>query len=112
MRAQFDNIHPEGNAYMPKLAIVATIDITPGQREKFMPLLMAHKARCLKDESGTLHFEVLVPRDNDSKVLIYEVYQNDAAFDVHFNGPSILQLREEAAGMIVNLQGTRCALAD
>jgi quinol monooxygenase YgiN len=41
-------------------------------------------------------------------VLLYEVYQDDAAFDAHFNGPSIARLREEAAGMIVKLQGTRC----
>jgi quinol monooxygenase YgiN len=94
---------------MPKLAIVATIQITPGRRDEFLPLLMA---RCLKDEPGTLQFEVLVPRDDDKNVLLYEVYQDDAAFDVHFQGPSITLLREEAAGMIVGLQGTRCGLAE
>jgi autoinducer 2-degrading protein len=97
---------------MRKLAIVATIDITPGRREEFLPLLMAHRARCLKDEPGTLHFEVLVPREDSSKLLLYEVYQDDAAFEKHFNGPSITRLREEAAGMIVSLQGTRCGLAE
>jgi quinol monooxygenase YgiN len=97
---------------MPKLAIVATMDITPGRREEFLPLLMAHRARCLKDEPGTLHFEVLVPREDNSKLLLFEVYQDDAAFEKHFNGPSITRLREESAGMIVNLQGTRCSLAE
>jgi autoinducer 2-degrading protein len=97
---------------MPKLAIVATIEITPGRREEFLPLLMAHRTHCLKDEPGTLHFEVLVPRDDNSKVLLYEVYKDDAAFDVHFSGPSITRLREQAAGMIVKLQGTRCGLAE
>jgi Antibiotic biosynthesis monooxygenase len=61
---------------MPKLAIVATIEITPGRMDEFLPLLMAHKARCLRDEPGTLQFDVLVPRDDNSKVLIYEVYQD------------------------------------
>ena len=102
----------EGDVDMPKLAIVATIQITPGRRDEFLPLLMAHRARCLKDEPGTLQFDVLVPRDDDKNVLLYEVYQDDAAFDVHFQGPSITLLREEAAGMIVGLQGTRCGLAE
>ena len=93
---------------MPKLAIVATIEVAPGRRDEFLPLLMAHRARCLKDEPGTLQFDPLVPRDDETKVLLYEVYQDDAAFDAHFNGPSIARLREEAAGMIVQLQGTRC----
>ena len=93
---------------MPKLAIVATIEVAPGRRDEFLPLLIAHRTRCLKDEPGTLQFDPLVPRDDDTKVLLYEVYQDDAAFDAHFNGPSIARLREEAAGIIVKLQGTRC----
>ena len=97
---------------MPKLAIVATIDVTRGRREEFLPLLMAHRARCLKDEPGTVQFEVLVPREDNSKLLLYEVYQDDAAFEKHFNGPSTTRLREESAGMIVNLKGTRCGLSE
>lgn len=93
---------------MPKLAIIATIDVAPGRRDQFVHLLMAHKARCLKDEPGTLQFEVMLPREDNTKVLLYEVYQDDAAFDTHFNGASITRLREEAAGMILKLQGTRC----
>ena len=77
-----------------------------------MPLLMAHRARCLKDEPGTLQFEVLVPREDDTKVLLYEVYRDDAAFDVHWNGTSVARLRDEAAGMIVKVYGTKCALAE
>ena len=105
-------VHREGDMSMPKLAIVATIDVTRGRREEFLPLLMAHRARCLKDEPGTVQFEVLVPRDDNSKLLLYEVYQDDAAFEKHFSGPSITRLRQESAGMVVNLQGTRCGLAE
>ena len=97
---------------MPKLAIVVTIEVTQGRREEFLPLLMAHKARCLKDEPGTLQFEVLVPHDENSKLLLYQVYQDDAAFETHFHGPSITRLREEAAGMAADVQRTRCGLAE
>jgi (4S)-4-hydroxy-5-phosphonooxypentane-2,3-dione isomerase len=102
------NAYREGGADMPKLAIIATIDVAPGRRDQFLHLLMAHKARCLKDEPGTLQFEVMLPREDNTKVLLYEVYQDDAAFDIHFNEASIMRLREEAAGMILKLQGTRC----
>ena len=67
---------------MPKLATVGTIEVAPGRRDQLLPLLMAHKARCLKEELGTLQFEILLPHDDDTKVLSYEVYQDDAAFDV------------------------------
>ena len=97
---------------MSKLAIVATIEVAPERRDQLLPLLMAHRTRCLKDEPGTLQFEVLVSREDDTKVLLYEVYRDDAAFDAHLNGPDIERVREEAAGMILNLYGTRCLLVE
>jgi quinol monooxygenase YgiN len=62
----------------------------------------------LPDEPGTLQMEVLAPRDNDTKVLVYEVYRDDAAFEVHRIGPSLAQWREERAGTIVKFSVTRC----
>ena len=97
---------------MPKLAIIGSLEIAPGHLERVLPLLMAHRARCLSDEPGTLQFEVLLPRDDETKVLLYEVYADDAAFATHWNGPSTNRLRQEASGMIVGVTGTRCALAE
>ena len=97
---------------MPKFANVVTIEVAPGRRDQILPLLAAHKTRSLKDEPGTLQFEILLPRDDDTKVLSYEVYRDDAAFEVHRNGPSLAQWRKETAGMVMNLHGTRCAVLD
>ena len=95
---------------MPKLAIIGTLEVAPGRQDEVLPLLMAHRARCLKDEPGTLQFEVLVPREEDTKVLLYEVYRDDAAFEVHRNGRSMAQFRQDTAGMRVKLHATKCAL--
>jgi len=97
---------------MPKFANVVTIEVALGRRDQLLPLLAAHKARSLKDEPGTLQFEILLPKDDDTKVLSYEVYRDDAAFEMHRNGPSLAQLREEIAGMVVKLHGVRCAVME
>jgi quinol monooxygenase YgiN len=97
---------------MSKLAIIGKLEISPGHLDRVLPLLMAHRTRCLADEPGTLQFEVLRPHDDQTKVLLYEVYTDDAAFQVHWNGSSTARLREEAAGMIVGVTGTKCALAE
>jgi len=68
-----------GTVIMPKLALIATIDVVEGQRDRLLPLLRAHGARSLKDEPGTLQFEALVPREDDTKLLVYEVFRDDAA---------------------------------
>ena len=96
---------------MSKFANVVTIEVAPGRRDQVVTLLLAHKAR-LKDEPGTLQLEVLLPKDDDSKVLVNEMYQDAAAFDEHLNGPSLAQWKEETAGMVVKLHGVRCAVVD
>jgi autoinducer 2-degrading protein len=78
--------------------------------DEVLPLLMAHRERCLKSESGTLQFEVLGPRDDDRRVLFDEVYSDDAAFKVHWEGPFVARLRAETKDMIIKLSGTRCSL--
>jgi len=96
---------------MPKFANVVTIEVAPGRRDQVVTSLSAHQAR-VKDEPGTLQFEVLLPQDDDTKVLSFEMYRDAAAFDVHLNGPSLAKLREEIAGMAVELHGVRCAVVD
>ena len=96
---------------MSKFANVVTIEVAPGRRDQVVTLLLAHKAR-LKDEPGTLQFEVLLPKDDDTKVRVYEMYRDAAAFEEHLNGPSLAQWKGETAGMVVKLHGVRCTVVD
>jgi autoinducer 2-degrading protein len=112
MKPNHENETAPGGARESKLAIIGTIEIASGRRNQLLPLLMAHRARCLKDEPGTLQFEVLAPLEDETKVLLYEVYHDAVAFDVHRNGQSIAQWREETAGMVVKIYFTKCALVD
>ena len=95
---------------MTKLAIVATAVIAAGRMDEVLPLLTAHRSRCLEEEPGTLQFEVLRPRDDDAKIMFYEVYRDDAAFEAHWNGPLVARIRAETKGMITELSGTPCRL--
>jgi (4S)-4-hydroxy-5-phosphonooxypentane-2,3-dione isomerase len=95
---------------MAKFALIATIEVAAGRRDEFVRLLMEHRARCLKDEPGTVQFDVLLPQgDGTSKVMLYEVYRDEAAFDTHSKGSSIARLRDEATGMMAKVSGIRCA---
>jgi (4S)-4-hydroxy-5-phosphonooxypentane-2,3-dione isomerase len=95
---------------MSKLAIIATVEVTPGKRGQLLNALTSHKARCLRDESGTLQFEILQPHEDETHVLLYEVYEDDAAFEMHRNGTSIARFREETVGIVAALRVTKCVL--
>jgi quinol monooxygenase YgiN len=96
---------------MPKFANVVTIEVSPGRRDQVVTSLLAHKAR-LKGEPGTLQFEVLLPKDDDTKVLSFEMYRDADAFEKHLNGPSLAQLRKEIARTATKLHGVRCTVVD
>jgi quinol monooxygenase YgiN len=95
-----------------KLAIVATFEVAPEKRGELLSLLMAHRARCLKDEPGTLQFEIMVPHDDDSELFLCEVYRDAAAFDVHRNGASIAQFPQESGTLGAKLSFSRCAVIE
>jgi (4S)-4-hydroxy-5-phosphonooxypentane-2,3-dione isomerase len=97
---------------MAKFALVAAFEITADQREQLIKSLLAHKSRCLKDEPGTLQFELLTPQDTGTKVLTYEVYRDVEAFETHRSGASITRFREETATLGAKLSVTRCAVVE
>ena len=97
---------------MPKYAIVATIKTQPGKRDEYMKHLRAHAERCRANEPGTLAFEILVPHEQADTVMLYELYASKEAFDAHWNGASMQQIRKDAAGLQAGLSGVRCDLVE
>lgn len=97
---------------MSKLAIVATITTAPGKRDEYLAFLTAHGKRCLATEPGTLQFDILVSQEEADTILLYELYASPEAFQAHWNGPSIQQVRQDAAGLQLSITGVRCDLVE
>jgi len=92
---------------MTQFAVVATYEIAPEHVDAFLQLLLAHRDRCLREEPGTLRFDVLRPGTN---LMLYEVYEDEAAFQAHRNGPLVARFRDEAAAVERKLTFVTCAL--
>lgn len=80
-----------------KFAVIVTIEIPAEQRERVLSLLLAHRARCLESEPATLQYDVLIPQEDQTKLLEYESFRDEAAFETHRAGPSLARWREETA---------------
>ena len=93
---------------MGKLAVIGTIEVQPGAREEVLCAVLAHRERCLKEEPGTLQFEVLVPSAESSKLMLYELYTDGAAFSAHMKGASMAKVREQVGAKVVSLTGIQC----
>jgi quinol monooxygenase YgiN len=53
-----------------------------------------------------------VPEQEADNIMLYEVYASPEAFDAHWTGPSIQQVRRDAEGLQVSLSGVRCDIAE
>ena len=94
---------------MTQLAIMGRVEVPSERLEDVLALLKAHRDRCLRDEPGTLKFELMRPRDDNTAILLYELYEDDAAFETHRSGASIMRFRKESAEMNVKITATWCA---
>ncbi|MEP9351418.1 antibiotic biosynthesis monooxygenase family protein [Xanthobacter sp. KR7-225] len=95
---------------MTQLAIIGTIIAQSGKRKEVLEAVLRHRARCLKEEAGIVAFEVLVPVEDDGKLILYELYADETALSAHMNGKSLLTLQGEVASKILGLTGVQCTL--
>lgn len=78
----------------PMVALVVIIEIKPEFREQFMESMLDDARHSIQDEPGCLRFDVLEDREHRNRILLYEVYRNDAALEFHGKTPHFLRWRE------------------
>jgi quinol monooxygenase YgiN len=96
---------------MSEVAIIATLEVEPASRDELLPILMRHRERCLRDEPGTVAFEVLVPEKETGQLMLYERYKDRAAFEAHWNGKSMAITRAAAGPRLKKISGMFCTPA-
>src|SRR3546814_9104031 len=74
--------------------------------------LPIYRERCLRDEPGTIAFEVLVPDQRMDQLMLYERYVDRAAFDAHWNGPSLAEAKVEAGAALKKISGVFCKIGE
>ncbi|MEM9473815.1 MAG: putative quinol monooxygenase [Pseudomonadota bacterium] len=67
--------------------LVVEVVVKPGALEDFMPLMETNARASLADEVGCHQFDVVVQRDDPHRILLYEVYDDEAAFQTHKEMP-------------------------
>ena len=80
-------------------ALVVKIRIKPENVDAFMQKLAANAAAARK-EAECLTFDVLVDPQDKTRVMLYEIYQSEAAFQVHQTQPAFKTYLEEAVPLL------------
>jgi quinol monooxygenase YgiN len=93
---------------MSRIMIVVEFEVKPEHRSAFIELIKGHAQRS-RAEDGCQQFDVLLPGEDQSRVLLVEAWRDQPALDVHMKLPAMARLRETWQPWLVNLKATRCA---
>lgn len=96
---------------MTAFAIVVDFRLHPGAREPFRRLIDANARMSAETESGCRRFDVLEPKDQSDRVLLYEIYTDEAAFAEHMKSAHFIQFDAESAPLVSEKSIIRCDLA-
>ena len=97
---------------MSKVALNVVIEFKPESKEEIIRALLAHRARCLKDEPGTVQFEVMVPFEERAKIFLFELYADGPALAAHSKGTSIARFHEEVKTKVLKTEVHKCSLGN
>lgn len=93
------------------IALFVTLDFNEGAMDGYLELAHQHKARVLKYEPGCQQFDILIPDDTENRVHLFEVYDDEAALDIHMNSDYMQMYREKSGPMLANRALTRCSVS-
>ncbi len=94
---------------MSRVALVVQMDMKPEHRDEFITIMRKHAENCLAVEEGCVYFDVSLARDHENRLVLYEVYRDQAAWDEHAASPHLAKTRESYEGM---LQGRERIVVD
>jgi autoinducer 2-degrading protein len=95
---------------MSAYVILVDFRIKPGARDAFRRLIDANARESCRDEPGCRRFDVLeLPNDTD-RILLYEIYDDRAAFEAHVMSPHFARFDKQSAPFVADKQVTVCNL--
>ena len=82
---------------MDRFLITVDFDLLPGALDPFIALIKENARKSLAEEPGCHRFDVLVQRGVPDHILLYEIYKNRAAFEVHLKSRHFAEFNSASA---------------
>jgi quinol monooxygenase YgiN len=87
--------------------IIAEFEVKADQLGRFLELAKTDAAQSVANEPGCRQFDVTVERERSNRVVLYEVYDDQAAFDAHLETPHLAAFRSGIEDLVVSRQVRR-----
>ena len=89
---------------MSKYVVLAQFEVKSGQLAQMVEAAKIDAKASVANEPGCRRFDVLVPRDGGDRVVLYEIYDDEAAFQAHLETPHLKAFRDAIGSLIETRQ--------
>ena len=87
---------------MDLYVITVEFVLKPGTMADFRRLIDQNAIDSCRDEPGCQRFDVLVPSAQDDRILLYEIYENRTAFEMHLKTRHFDLFNRNSADMVLS----------
>lgn len=74
--------------------------LKPGTSERFRRLIGDNARASVRDEPGCRQFDVVVPQGDADRIVLYEIYDDAAAFDAHKKTQHFASFDRDSASLV------------
>ena len=87
---------------MSAFAITVDFTLKPGAMAAFRKLIDRNARDSCAQEPGCQRFDVLAPIEPGDRILLYEIYDDRAAFDAHLKSPHFAVFNRESEALVIS----------
>ena len=87
---------------MSAFAITVDFTLKPGAMAAFRKLIDRNARDSCAAEPGCRRFDVLAPIEQGDRILLYEIYDDRAAFDAHLKTPHFDVFNRESEALVIS----------
>lgn len=95
---------------MNGFVVIVDFRLKPGSHAAFRPLIDENAIASVREEPGCRRFDVVEPEGEPDRILVYEIYDDAAAFDDHCRAPHFLSFDADSAPLVEGKTVRRAAL--
>ncbi|MDJ0630557.1 MAG: putative quinol monooxygenase [Rhodobacter sp.] len=81
--------------------VVVDFAVNPERMAEFLPLMKVQAQNSLDLEDGCKRFDVCIDRHDPNRILLYELYVDDAAFQSHLKSAHFIAFDRAVSDMVV-----------
>ena len=83
-------------------AVTVHFDVFSDKMQFFLPLMHANARASVEQEAGCHQFDVCIDKATPNAMFLYEVYEDEAAFQSHLKSAHFLTFDKATQGMIAS----------